>query len=107
MEACRTTLLNDYITLSRIIVYAQSIEASKIRRMARSFKRSGANDQEQQGLRRRFNLKENVRVLISWLRKAIVPRMASLLVQIVSRNIMVSVSRVPGVAFVLVRKVTK
>ena len=43
------------------------------------------------GLKKRFNLKENLGVLSSRLRREVVPRMASLLVQIVARNIMVSV----------------
>ena len=35
------------MTLDRLMVYAQSIEDSKLRRMARSLKRSGASDQDQ------------------------------------------------------------
>ena len=46
-------------------------------------------------LRRRFNPKENLGVISSRLRKKIVPRMTSLLVHIVARNIMVSVYWVP------------
>ena len=59
------------------------------------------------GLRRRFNLKENLIVLSSRLRKEVVPRMASLLVQIVARNIIVSVFWVPGVALVVLSKDTR
>ena len=55
------------------------------------------------GLKKRFNLKENLGVLSSRLRKAVVPRMASLLVKILARNIMVSVYLVPGIAFVVVK----
>ena len=51
----------------------------------------------------RFNLKENLGVLSSRLRKEVVPRMAILLVQIVARNIMESVYCVQGVALVVVR----
>ena len=40
-------MLHDDMTLARLMVYAQSIEESKLRRMARSLKRSGASDQEQ------------------------------------------------------------
>ena len=36
----------DNMTLARLMVYAQSIEESKLRRMARRLKRSGASDQE-------------------------------------------------------------
>ena len=55
------------------------------------------------GLRRRFNLNENLGVLNSRLRNEVVPRIASILVQNVERNIMVSVYWVPGVALVVVR----
>ena len=44
VEECRTTMLHDDITLARLMVYAQSIEMSKLRRMSRSLKRSGASD---------------------------------------------------------------
>ena len=46
VEECHTPLLHDDMTLTRLMVYAQSIEDSKLRRMARSLKRSGASDQE-------------------------------------------------------------
>ena len=45
-EKCRTTMLHDDMTLSRLMVYAQSIEESKLRRMARNLKRGGSNDHE-------------------------------------------------------------
>ena len=57
-----------------------------------------------QGLRRRFNLDKSIEVLSSRLRKQVVPRMESLLVKIVARNIMVSVYWVPRVAMVVVMK---
>ena len=56
------------------------------------------------GLRRRFNTKENLGLLSSRLRKEVVPRMESLLVQIVARKIMVSVYCVPAIYLVVVRK---
>ena len=59
------------------------------------------------GLRRRFNTKENLGLLSSRLRKEVVPRMAILLVQIVARNILVSVYWVPGVTLVVVKMCTK
>ena len=59
------------------------------------------------GLRRRFNLKDNLGVLSSRLRREVVPRMASLLVQIVATNIMVSFYWVPGVALIVVKMGTK
>ena len=107
VEICSTTMLHDDMTLARLIVYAQSIEESKLRRMARCLNRSDASDQRKLGLRRRFNPKENLGVLSSRLRKEVVPTMASLLVQIVAKNIMVSVYWVPGVALVVVNMGTK
>ena len=59
------------------------------------------------GLIRRFNLKENLGVLSSRLSKEVVRMMASLLVKIVARNIMVSVYWVPEVALVVVNMGTK
>ena len=44
VEECRTTMFDD-ITLARLMVYAQSIEESKLKRMTRSLKRSGVSDQ--------------------------------------------------------------
>ena len=46
VEECRTTMLHDDMTLARLIVYAQLIQDSKLRRISRSLKRSGASDQE-------------------------------------------------------------
>ena len=54
MEECRTAMLNDDMTLARLMVYAQSIEESKLRRMARSLKRSGASDKEKIMFKKRF-----------------------------------------------------
>ena len=45
-EECRTAMLHDDIAVSRLMVYAQSIEESKLRRMARNLKRGGSNDHE-------------------------------------------------------------
>ena len=54
VEEYRTTMLHDDMTPARLIVYAQSIEESKLRRMARSLKRSSVNDQEQTRFKKRF-----------------------------------------------------
>ena len=107
VEECHTTMLHDDMTLARLMVYAQSIEDSKLRSLARSLKRSGASDQEQNRFNKKVQSQENLGVLCSRLRKEVVPRMASLLVPNVARNIMVSVYWVPGVSSVLVSKGTK
>ena len=46
VEECCTAMLHDDMTLARLIVYAQSIEYSKHRKMATRLKRSGASDKE-------------------------------------------------------------
>ena len=40
-----TSMLHDDMTIVRLMVYARAIEESKLRRMARSLKRSGDSDQ--------------------------------------------------------------
>ena len=49
------------MTLSRLMVYAQSIEKSKLRRMATSSKRSGASDQEQTRFKKKVKFEEESR----------------------------------------------
>ena len=44
-KECRMMMLHDDITLSRLMVHAQSIKESKLRRMDRSLRRSCASDQ--------------------------------------------------------------
>ena len=46
-------MLHDDITEYRLIVYAQSIEHYKLRRMSRNLKRSGFSDQEQTRFKKR------------------------------------------------------
>ena len=58
IEECRTSMLHDDMTLSRLMVYAQYIKESKLRRMARSLKRSSASDQDQTRLKKRAQTQE-------------------------------------------------
>ena len=44
VEECRTAMLHNDMNLGRPMVYAQSIEESKLRRMARNLKRGGSSD---------------------------------------------------------------
>ena len=53
IEECRTTMLHDDMNLAILMVYAQLIEESKLKRMARSLKRSGASHQEQSRCKKR------------------------------------------------------
>ena len=52
-EECRTVMLRDNMNISRHMVYAQLIEESKHRRIARDLKRSGISDQGQPRLKKR------------------------------------------------------
>ena len=46
-EECRRVILHDDMTLSILMVYAQSIEDSKLKRMSRNLNRSGSSEQDQ------------------------------------------------------------
>ena len=46
-EECRMSMLHDDIILARRMVYAQSIEEPKHKRMSRSLKRCGHSDKDQ------------------------------------------------------------
>ena len=54
-------MLHDDMNLSRLMVYEQSIEDSKLRRVARILKRSGASDQEQPRFKKREQSQEESR----------------------------------------------
>ena len=62
-EECHTTMIHDDMTLPRLMVYAQSIENSKLRRMARNFKRAVIVIDSKLGLRRGTKVNKNQRVL--------------------------------------------
>ena len=51
-EFC-TTMFHDDVTLARLMVYAQSIEESKLGRISRNLKRSVSNDQGQPRFKKR------------------------------------------------------
>ncbi|XP_049348188.1 uncharacterized protein LOC125812755 [Solanum verrucosum] len=46
-EQCRTTMLHDDMNISRLVVYAQSIKESKLKRVNRGLKRGGSDEQGQ------------------------------------------------------------
>ena len=52
-EEYRTTILYDDLTLSRLIVYAQSIEKSKLSRIEKNFMRGGSTEQNQSRFKKR------------------------------------------------------
>ncbi len=52
-EECCTSMLYDEIALARFMVYAQSIEDSKIKRISRNLKKSGSSDKGQTRFKKR------------------------------------------------------
>ncbi|XP_049406077.1 uncharacterized protein LOC125869664 [Solanum stenotomum] len=54
-EECRMAMLHDDMNISTLIVYAQSIEESKLKRKSREMKRSRLNEQSQPRSKRRFS----------------------------------------------------
>ena len=96
-------MLHDDMTLARLMVYAQSIEESKLNRMSRKLKRSGPSDIDQPRFKKRSQAQDGSSAPNSNLRKEVVLKMASLLVLLVERSIMGIIYGVPRVALVVVR----
>ena len=90
-EECRTVILHDDMTLARLIVYAQSIEVSKLKMMSRIQKGVVLVIMVNLGLRRGLKLKKNPGVLIRNWRKEVVLKMEDLYVSLVEKGIMASV----------------
>ena len=61
-EECRTTMLHDDMALARFMLYAQSIEESKLGRIARNLKRCGSSDQDKPRLKKRSPTQEEPRI---------------------------------------------
>ena len=58
VEECDTTMLHDGMTFARLMLYGQSIEESKLRRMSRNLKRGGFSDQEETRFKKRVQTQE-------------------------------------------------
>ena len=52
-EECRIAMLHDNMTLSRLMLYAKSIEESILKRVSRNLKRSGSSELDEIGFKRR------------------------------------------------------
>ena len=87
-EECCTSMLHDYMTLVRHMVYAQYIEEYKICRITRNFKSSGCSNQSQPRLNKNVSTQGQSGVLSSNLIKEVVLKMASLHLSLVERDIM-------------------
>ena len=57
-EECQTAMLHDDITLASLMVYAQSVEESKLCRISRNLKRSGSSDQSQPRFMKRAQIQD-------------------------------------------------
>ncbi|TMW83687.1 hypothetical protein EJD97_000967 [Solanum chilense] len=57
-EECHTAMLHDDMNLGRLMVYLQSIEESKHKRISRNFKRSGFSDYDQTRLKKKTRTQE-------------------------------------------------
>ena len=52
-EECRTSMIHNDMNLSSLLVYAQSIEESKLSRISRNIKSSESNEQNQPRVKKR------------------------------------------------------
>ena len=57
-EQCCTTMLHNDMNLSRFMVYAHSIEESKLSNISRNLKRSGSNEQNKLRFKKRAPMQE-------------------------------------------------
>ena len=60
-KECCTAMLYDDMTLSRLMVYAQSIEEWKLKKININLKSSGSNDQSQPRFKKKVSTKEEPR----------------------------------------------
>ena len=60
-EEYHTAMLHDDMTLVRLMVYAQSIEDFKLKRMSRNLKMCGSGDQDQPRFKKRAQTYEDHR----------------------------------------------
>ena len=91
------------MTLDRLMVYEHSIEESKVSRIARSLKRSGASDQEQTSFKKNVKYQGESMSAKFKVQKGIGIKEANPTLQIVATNIMISIYWVPGIAFVVAK----
>ena len=61
-EECRTTRLHNDMKLSSIMVYAQSIEESKLSRISRIFQRGGSDEKTQPRFKKKASIQDEPRV---------------------------------------------
>ena len=85
-EKCRTTMLHSDINQSRLMMYAQSIEESKLERISRDAKRGKIESELNLILRRGLQIKMVLLLLRPTMREIVVLKVLSLLVLLVGRS---------------------
>ena len=87
-EECRTTMLHGDMNISRLVVYAQSIEESKMTRVRKDLKRGRYRIKDNLGLRRGLQIKI-YQVLLRLTKKKMVDlNFLNLLASLVARGTM-------------------
>ena len=86
-EEYRKIFLHGDMALSRLMLYAQSIEESKHWRRSRDAKRRRTEEQIQPSFRRGLQFKMVLMILRLTMREVVVPKWSSLLVLLVERII--------------------
>ena len=85
-EEYHTIMLHRDMTLCKLMVYAQSIEESKLRRRGRDAKRGRTDELGQPSVRRRLQIKMFLMILRPSMREVVVLKLINLLVHIVGSN---------------------
>ena len=106
-EECRTTMLHGDMNISRLVVYAQSIEESKMTRVRKDLKRGRYRIKDNLGLRRGLQIKIYQVLLRLTMKEAVVLILLSLLVPLVERSILGSVYPALVVAMVVGNMITR
>ena len=106
-EECRTTMLHGDMNISRLVVYAQSIEESKMTRVRKDLKRGRYRIKDNLGLRRGLQIKIYQVLLRLTTKEVVVLKLLSLLVPHVERSILGSVYPALVVAMVVGKMITR
>ena len=106
-EECRTAMLHGDMNISRLVVYAQSIEESKMTRVRKDLKRGRYRIKDNLGLRRGLQIKIYQVLLRLTTKEVVVLKLLSLLVPLVERSILGSVYPAIVVAMVVGNMITR
>ena len=106
-EECRTAMLHGDMNISRLFVYAQSIEESKMTRVRKDLKRGRYRIKDNLGLRRGLQIKIYQVLLRLTTKEVVVLKFLSLLVPLVERSILGSVYPALVVAMVVGNMITR